>query len=81
MMWRGKVDSAFTEAANHLFNGFRFLELGVNNTTVLSPINGHSKKRTPLVSGWFIFPGEILVKLSLKNFLKSGQVISRHSSI
>ena len=51
MMWRGKVDSAFMEAANHLFNGFRFLELGVNNTTVLSPVNGHSKKRTPLVSG------------------------------
>ena len=46
----------FTEAANHFFNGFRFLELGVNNTTVFSPINGHSKKRKPLVS-------EILVKL------------------
>ena len=49
MMWREKVDSA-TEAANHFFNGFRFPELGVNNITVLSPTNGHSKKRTPVVS-------------------------------
>ena len=51
MMWRGKVGSAIYGISETFFNGFRFLKLGVNNTTVLSPINGHSKKRTPLVSG------------------------------
>ena len=54
-LWTQELDAGlwmlFTEAANHFFNGFRFLELGVNNTTVLSPINGHSQKRTPPVSG------------------------------
>ena len=32
--------------------------------TVFSPINGHSKRRTPLISGQFFFTGRILVKVS-----------------
>ena len=79
MMWR-RLTRLFTEAANHFINGFRFLELGVNNTTVLSPINGHSKKRTPLVSGWFYFPRRNSGQTLIKNFLKSEQVISGHSA-
>ena len=70
----------FTEAAKHLFNAFRFLELGVNNTIVLSPINEHSKKQTPLVCGRFYFPLQNSGQTLMKNFLKSGQVISRNSA-
>ena len=66
------------EAANHFFDSFRFLELGLNNTTVLYPINGHSKKRTPLVSSWFYFPRRNSGQTLIKIFLKSGQVISGH---
>ena len=83
MTWREKVELTgrvdFTEAANHFFNGFRFLELGVNNTTVLSPIKGNAKKWVPLVSGRFYFPRRNSGQTLMKNFLKSGQVISRHS--
>ena len=80
MIWRERRSTGlFMEAANHFFNGLRFLELDVNDATVLSPINGHSKKRTSLVSGRFYYlrqnPGQTLIK----NFLKSGQVINRHS--
>ena len=84
MIWREKVDlrregRLFTQAGNHFFNGFRFLKLGVNNTTVLSPIKGPSKKRTPLVSGWFYFPRRNSGQTLIKTFLKSGQVFSGHS--
>ena len=51
-------------------------KVGVNNNTVLSPINGYSKRRTPLISGRFYFPQQNLEKI----FLKSGQVISGHSA-
>ena len=53
MMWREKVYSAIYGSSQPFlfFNGFKFLELGMNNITVLSPINEHSKNRTPLVSG------------------------------
>ena len=83
MTWREKVEltgrADFTEAANHFFNDFRFLELGVNNTRVLSPIKGHAKKWAPLVSGRFYFPQRNSGQTLMKNFLKSGQVISGHS--
>ena len=69
----------FTESANHFFNAFIFPELGVNNTTLLSPINGHSKKWTPPVSRRFYFPQRNSGQTLKKNFLKSGQVISEHS--
>ena len=83
MTWREKVELTgqvdFIEAANHFFNGFRFLEWSVNNTTVLSPIKGHAKKWAPLVSGRFYFPWRNSRQTLMKNFLKSGQVISGHS--
>ena len=41
-------------------------------------INGHSKKQTPLVSGWFYFPLRNSGRTLTKNFLKSGQVLSGH---
>ena len=44
--------------------------------TVLSPINGHSKKRTPLISGRIYFPRRNSGQTLIKNFLKSGQAIS-----
>ena len=79
--WFGERKSArlFTEVANHFFNGFRLLELGGNNTTFLSPINGPSKKRTPLASLPFSFLRRNSGQTLIKNFLKSGQVISGHS--
>ena len=33
-----------------------FRKVGVNNNTVLSPINGHSKRRETLIRGRFYFP-------------------------
>ena len=56
MIWREKVNSAIYESSQPFFDGFRFLELGMNNITVLSPIDGHSKKQTPLIGRWFYFP-------------------------
>ena len=44
--------------------------------TVLSPINGHSKKQTPLISGQIYFPWRNYGQTLIKNFLKSGQAIS-----
>ena len=71
MIWRERRSTRlFTEVANHFFNGFRFLELGVNNATVLSQINGHSKKWTPLVSGRFYFLRRNSGQTLIKNFLK-----------
>ena len=52
--------------------------MGVNNNTVLSPINGHSKKRTPLISGRFYFLQINSGQTLIKNFPKSRQVISGH---
>ena len=46
--------------------------------TVLFPINRHSKNRAPLISGRFYFPRQNSGQTPVKNFLKSGQVISRN---
>ena len=50
-----------------------------NLGTVFSPINGHCKQLTPLISGQFLFhrpnSGQNLIKLS-----KGGQGISGHSN-
>ena len=46
---------------------------------ILSPINGQSKMRTPLISGLFYFPRQNSGQALTKIFLKSGQVISGHS--
>ena len=51
-----------------------------NKNTVLSPINGHSKKRTPLISGRIYFPRRNSGQTLIKNFLKSGQAISGPSA-
>ena len=74
----------FTEAANHFFNGFRFAffqiwTVAVNDNTVHFPINGLSEKRTPLISGQFHFPLRNSGQTLIKDFLKTGQVISGHS--
>ena len=53
--------------------------MGVNNNTVLSPINGHSKRQTTLISWRFYFPLRNSVQTLIKNFLKSVEVISGHS--
>ena len=45
---------------------------------VFSPINGHSKRRTPLISGHFFFHWSNSGQSLIKNFLKGGQVISGH---
>ena len=47
--------------------------------TVLSPINGHSKKLTPPISGRIYFPRQNSSQTLIKNFLKSGQAISEPS--
>ena len=46
--------------------------------TVFSPINGHSKRRTHLISGQFFFHRPNCGQSLIKNFLKGGQVISGH---
>ena len=48
--------------------------------TVFSPINGQSKRQTPLISGQFFFHWSNSGQSLLKNFLKGGQVISGHSN-
>ena len=48
----------------------------VKPSTILSPINGHSKKRTPLISGRIYFPRRNSGQTLIKSFLRSGQVIS-----
>ena len=52
----------------------------MNIITVLSPINGHSKRRTTRISGRLYFPLAKFWSISHKNFLKSVKVISRHSA-
>ena len=47
--------------------------------TLLSAINGHSKRRAPIISRRFYFPRQNSGQAPIKNFLKSGQVISGHS--
>ena len=47
--------------------------------TVFSPINGHSKRRTPLISEQFAFHRVNSGQSLIKHFLKGGQVISGHS--
>ena len=61
-------------------DGLKFLELGVSNTTVLFPINGHSKKQTPLVSEWFYLPQRNSGQTLIENFLKKVEVIGGHSA-
>ena len=70
MIWREKVDSAIYGSSQPFFNGFRFLELGVNNTIIFSPTNEHSKKWIPLVSGRFYFLRQNSGETLIKNFLK-----------
>ena len=48
--------------------------------TVFSPIKGHSKRRTPLISGQFYFHRPNSGQSLIKNFLKGGQAISGHSN-
>ena len=48
--------------------------------TVFSPINEHSKRRTPLISRTFLFHRPNSDQSLIKNFLKGGQVISGHSN-
>ena len=52
-----------------------------NVCTVFYPINGHSKTRTPLISGQFFFHRPNSGQSLIKSFLKGGQVISGHSKI
>ena len=43
---------------------FSFLRQVISSwNTLFSPVNGHSKRRTPLISGKFFFTGRILVKV------------------
>ena len=70
MIWREKVDSPIYGSSQPFFNGFRFLELGVNNTIVFSLTYKHSKKWIPLVSGRFYFPLQNSGETLTKNFLK-----------
>ena len=51
----------------------------MNDNTVHFPINGLSEKRTPLISGQFHFPLRNSGQTLIKDFLKTGQVISGHS--
>ena len=48
----------------------------INKNIVLSPINGHSKRRTTLISAQFYFPRRNSIQTLIKIFLKSGQIIS-----
>ena len=48
--------------------------------TVFSLINGHSKRRTPLISGQCFFHRPFSVQSLIKNFLKSGHSISGPSN-
>ena len=40
-----------------------FLQIVLVTTTVEPPISGHSKRRTPLISGQNIFPRNLSLKL------------------
>ena len=76
MMLRGKFDSAIYGSSQPFLQWFQPSgKVGVNNTTVFSPINGYSKNRTPRD----YFPRRNSGQTLMKNFLKSGQVISAHS--
>ena len=48
--------------------------------TVFSPINGHSKTWTSLISGQFFFQRPNSGQSLIKNLLKGGQVIRGHSN-
>ena len=50
----------------------------VKKITVISPINGHSKRRTSLISGQFFFHRPNSGQNLIKNFEKGGQLISGH---
>ena len=77
MIWRGKVDSAIYGSSQPFLQWFQIArKVGVNNNTVLSSINGHFKKWTPLVSSRFYFPQQSFGQTLIKNFLKSTQVTS-----
>ena len=61
------------------FDGFNWKSKSgylAKNITVISPINGHSKKRTPLISGRIYFLRRNSGQTLIKNFIKSGQAIS-----
>ena len=78
---RTDVSALYSNHSNYLLdkiccrNQFPFIFIHFRNT-VLSPINGHSKKRTPLISGRIYFPRRNSGQTLIKNFLKSGQAIS-----
>jgi len=48
--------------------------------TVLSPINVHSKRRTPPISGQYLFHWPFSSQILIQNFQKSGHLISGHSN-
>ena len=50
-----------------------FSKIGRESNTVLSSINGLSKRRTPLIRGQFCFPRRNSGQTLIKNFLKSGR--------
>ena len=66
-------DLTFKETAIRVIFGVK------GHYTVLSLINGHSKRRTPLISGQFSFPRRNPCQTLIENFLKSRQIISGHS--
>ena len=49
-------------------------------STVNSLINGHSKRRTPPISGQNFFHRQNLGQILIKNIPKSGQAINGHSN-
>ena len=49
---------------------FRFRQVFIKVYTVFSPINGHSKRRTPLISGQFVFSPAKLWSMSHKKLSK-----------
>ena len=61
------------------FKGKHFI-IVIVLVTVFSPINGHYKTRTPLITGKTFFHWPISGQNLIKNFLKAGQVISGHSN-
>ena len=62
----GMVTAAF------IYDSFR--------STVFSPMNGHSKRRTPLISEQFFFHRPNSGQSLIKYFLKGGQLLSGHSN-
>ena len=62
----------------HYFVCCLILAVWAVSSTVFSPINGHSKRRTPLIRGQFFFHRLNSGQSLIKNFLKGEQVISGH---